>query len=124
MKVLVVGGGGREHAVIKKLKENPNIEKIYCAPGNGGIARDAECISVSATDIEGMVALAKEKQIDFVCVTTDDPLPLGEVNALEEAGFACFGPRKNAAIIEASKVFAKDLMHKYDIPTAVYATFS
>ena len=124
MKVLVVGGGGREHAIIKKLKENSKIKKIYCAPGNGGIANDAECISVSATDIEGLVNLSKDKEIDFVCVTPDDPLALGAVDALEEAGFPCFGPRKNAAIIEASKVFAKDLMQKYDIPTARYATFT
>ena len=124
MKVLVIGNGGREHAIIKKLKENKNITSIYCAPGNDGISNDAGCLNVAATDIEGLVNLSKEYQFDFICVTPDDPLALGCVDALEKEGFKCFGPRKNAAIIEASKVFAKDLMAKYNIPTAKYKAFN
>ena len=120
MKVLVVGGGGREHAIIRKLKESPKVEAIYCAPGNGGIAADAECFPVNAMDIEGMKALAKEKAVDLVFVAPDDPLAAGMVDAMEEAGFKAFGPRANAAIIESSKVFSKDLMKKYNIPTAGY----
>lgn len=123
MKVLVVGSGGREHAVIKKLKENSSIEKIICAPGNGGISADAECVDIKATDVEGMVNFAKENQIDFCVVTPDDPLALGMVDALEKEGIACFGPSQNAAIIEASKAFSKDLMKKYNIPTAEYEIF-
>lgn len=123
MKVLVVGSGGREHAVIKKLKENSSIKKIICAPGNGGISADAECVDIKATDVEGMVNFAKENQIDFCVVTPDDPLALGMVDALEKEGIACFGPRQNAAIIEASKAFSKDLMKKYNIPTAEYEIF-
>lgn len=123
MKVLVVGSGGREHAVIKKLKENSSIKKIICAPGNGGISADAECVDIKATDVEGVVNFAKENQIDFCVVTPDDPLALGMVDALEKEGIACFGPRQNAAIIEASKAFSKDLMKKYNIPTAEYEIF-
>ena len=124
VKILVVGGGGREHAIIRKLLESPRTEKIYCAPGNGGISCDAECIDVKATDIPGMVALAKEKAVDFVFVAPDDPLAAGMVDALEEAGIPAFGPRANAAVIESSKVFSKNLMKKYSIPTAAYETFS
>ena len=123
MKILVVGGGGREHAVIKKLKENKSVEKIWCLPGNGGIARDAECVEIKATDIDGIVAFAKENKPDYAVVTPDDPLVLGCVDALEAIGVPCFGPRANAAIIEGSKVFSKDLMKKYGIPTAAYEVF-
>ena len=124
MNILVVGGGGREHAIIKKLKENKDIEKIYALPGNGGIAADAECVNVSATDIAGIVDFAKNNDIDFAVVAPDDPLVLGAVDALNEIGIRCFGPRKNAAIIEGSKVFSKNLMKKYGIPTAEYEVFS
>ena len=123
MKLLVVGSGGREHAVIRKLKENKEIEKIYCAPGNGGISADAECVDIKATDKENMVKFAKENAIDFCVVTPDDPLALGMVDVMEEAKIPCFGPKANAAIIEASKAFSKDLMKKYGIPTADYETF-
>ena len=123
MKVLVVGGGGREHAIIKKLAESADITSILCAPGNGGIAADAECVPVKATDVEAMVALAKERAVDYVVVAPDDPLALGMVDALAEAGIPAFGPTKAAARIEASKVFSKDLMRKYGIPTAEYETF-
>ena len=123
MKVLVVGGGGREHAVIRKLKENRDITEIYALPGNGGIAADAECVPIAATDIPGIVAFAAEKGIDYAVVTPDDPLVLGCVDSLEEKGIACFGPRANAAILEGSKVFSKNLMKKYGIPTAHYEAF-
>jgi len=123
MKVLVVGGGGREHAVIRKLKENRDITEIYALPGNGGIAADAACVPIAATDIPGITAFAVEKGIDYAVVTPDDPLVLGCVDALEEKGIACFGPRADAAIIEGSKVFSKNLMKKYGIPTARYETF-
>lgn len=123
MKVLVVGGGGREHALIRKIKESPKVTEIACCPGNGGISYDAECYSVSATDIDGVVALAKEIKADFVVVAPDDPLVAGMVDALNNAGFATFGPKANAAIIEGSKVFSKDLMLKYNIPTAEYKVF-
>ena len=123
MQILVVGGGGREHTIIKKLKENKQIEKIYALPGNGGIAADAECHPIKATDIDGIVAFAKEHKIDFAVVAPDDPLVLGCVDRLEELGIPCFGPRANAAIIEGSKVFSKWLMHKYGIPTAASETF-
>ncbi len=124
MKIMVVGGGGREHAIIKKLKENKDIETIYALPGNGGIAADAECVAIGATDIDGIVRFAKENAIDFAVVAPDDPLVLGAVDALNEAGIRCFGPTKNAAIIEGSKVFSKNLMKKYGIPTAQYEVFS
>lgn len=124
MKILVIGGGGREHAIIKKLKEDPRAEKIYALPGNGGIAADAICLGGSATDIPAAVSAARENNIDFVVVAPDDPLVLGMVDALEAEGFPCFGPRKNAAVIEGSKAFSKDLMKKYGIPTAAYETFT
>ena len=124
MKILVVGGGGREHAVIWKLAQSPLAEKIYCAPGNGGISELAECVNIGATDIDAMVDFAKEKEIDLVVVTPDDPLVLGMVDAMEAAGIRAFGPRRNAAIIEGSKVFSKELMKKYGIPTAAYEVFT
>ena len=124
MKVLVIGSGGREHAIIRKLKENPTIEEIICAPGNGGIAADAKCVSVSAIDLANMVELAENEKVDFCVVTPDDPLAMGMVDILEMEGIPCFGPNANAAIIESSKVFAKNLMKKYQIPTAGYAVFS
>ena len=123
MKLLVVGGGGREHAIIKKLKENPEVTKIYALPGNGGIAADAECVPIGAKDIPAMVAFALEQQVDYAVVAPDDPLVLGAVDALNEKGIPCFGPRAAAAQIEGSKVFAKDLMKKYGIPTAAYESF-
>lgn len=123
MKVLVVGGGGREHALIRKIKESDRVDSIACCPGNGGISYDAECYNVSATDIDGVVHLAKEIKADFVVVAPDDPLVAGMVDALNDAGFATFGPKANAAIIEGSKVFSKDLMLKYNIPTAEYKVF-
>ena len=123
MKILVVGGGGREHAIIKKIKENESVEKIYALPGNGGIARDAECVNIGAKDIENIVAFAVENKIDYAVVAPDDPLVLGCVDALEAKGITCFGPRANAAIIEGSKVFSKELMKKYGIPTAACEVF-
>lgn len=124
MKIMVVGGGGREHAIIKKIKENKDVEKIYALPGNGGMAKDAELVNIGATDIEKAVKFAVENKIDYAVVAPDDPLVLGMVDALEENGIPCFGPRKNAAIIEGSKVFSKDLMKKYNIPTAQYEVFT
>ena len=123
MKLLVVGSGGREHAIIKKLKENPTVEVIYALPGNGGIAADAICVPIGACEIERIVAFAVEKHIDFAVVAPDDPLVLGCADRLREVGIPCFGPGANAAVIEGSKVFAKDLMKKYGIPTAAYETF-
>ena len=123
MRIMVIGGGGREHAIIRKIRENPAAETVYALPGNGGIAADAECVAIGAKDIEGIVRFAKEKQIDYAIVAPDDPLVLGCVNALEAVGVPCFGPRKEAAIIEGSKVFAKGLMKKYGIPTAEYEVF-
>ncbi len=123
MKIMVVGGGGREHAIIQKLKENKSVEKIYALPGNGGIAADAECVAIGAKDIPAIVDFAKANAIDFAVVAPDDPLVLGCVDALEALGIPCFGPRANAAIIEGSKVFSKGLMHKYGIPTAASCTF-
>ncbi len=123
MKILVVGGGGREHAIIKKLKENKQITQLYALPGNGGIAMDAECVNISATDTQAIVEFAKQNQIDYCVVAPDDPLVLGTVDALEEIGVPCFGPNKAAAIIEGSKVFSKNLMKKYNIPTAAYEVF-
>lgn len=122
--ILVVGGGGREHAIIMKLSESDKVGKIYCAPGNGGISKYAECFDVAATDIDGMLKLANELKPDMVVVAPDDPLVLGMVDAMQEAGFMTFGPKKNAAIIEGSKVFSKDLMKKYNIPTAKYEVFT
>ena len=124
MKIIVVGGGGREHAIIKKLKENKEIEKIYALPGNGGIAADAECVGIGATDIDGIVKFAYENGVDYAVVAPDDPLVLGCVDTLEAHGVPCFGPRSEAAIIEGSKVFSKNLMKKYGIPTAAYEVFS
>ena len=125
MKILVVGSGGREHALIRKLMQSPKCGKIYCAPGNGGIAADgAECFDVAATDIEGMVALAKKLEVELVVVAPDDPLVLGMADAMQKEGFKTFGPKANAAIIEGSKVFSKELMKKYSIPTARYEVFS
>ncbi|HIU35994.1 MAG TPA: phosphoribosylamine--glycine ligase [Candidatus Fimenecus excrementigallinarum] len=124
MNILVIGGGGREHAIIKKLRENPEVTKLYACPGNGGIAKDAECVAIGATDIPALVDFAVEKGIDFCVVAPDDPLALGCVDAMEEKGIPCFGPNKDAAVIEGSKVFAKNLMQKYGIPTARYEVFS
>ena len=123
MKLMVVGGGGREHAIIKKLKENPAVETIFALPGNGGIAADATCVPISATDLDGIVKFAKENAIDFAVVAPDDPLVLGCVDRLEEIGIPAFGPKANAAIIEGSKVFSKNLMKTYGIPTAAYEVF-
>ena len=124
MKILVVGGGGREHAIIRKLKQSAGVTEILCAPGNGGIAADAVCVPVAATDVENMVELACAQHVDYVVVAPDDPLALGMVDALAEKGIPAFGPDKAAARIEASKVFSKNLMKKYGIPTAEYETFT
>ena len=123
MKIAVVGGGGREHAIIKKLKENKSVEKIYALPGNGGIAADGECVNIGAKDIEAITKFAVDNKIDYAVVAPDDPLVLGAVDSLENAGIPCFGPRANAAIIEGSKIFSKNLMKKYNIPTAEYEVF-
>ena len=124
MKILVVGGGGREHAIIKSIKKNGNVDAIYALPGNGGIADDAICVDIGAKDITGIVNFAKENAIDYAAVAPDDPLVLGAVDALEAVGIPCFGPSGAAAIIEGSKAFSKELMKKYSIPTAKYETFS
>ena len=124
MRVLVVGSGGREHAICWKLKQSPKVTELFCAPGNGGIAQTAKCVDVKATDVDGMVKWAKDNAMDFVVVAPDDPLALGMVDALEGAGIPAFGPRANAAIVEASKAFSKELMKKYHIPTARYETFT
>lgn len=124
MKILVIGGGGREHTIVWKLSKSPKVSKIYCAPGNGGIAELAECVPIKATDIDSVVNFAKEKAVDLVVVAPDDPLVAGMVDALEDAGIRAFGPRANAAAIEGSKVFSKDLMKKYNIPTAGYEVFT
>ena len=124
MNILVVGSGGREHAIIKKIKQNPTVTTIYALPGNGGIAADATCVNVGATDISGIVKFATENAIDYAVVAPDDPLVLGCVDALNEVGIPCFGPRAGAAIIEGSKVFSKNLLKKYGIPTAAYEVFS
>lgn len=123
MKILVIGGGGREHTIIRKLKESPKVTELYCAPGNGGISRDAVIVPIPVTDIAGVAAFAKEKKMDMVFVAPDDPLAAGMVDALEDAGIRAFGPRANAAEIESSKVFSKDLMKRYHIPTARYEVF-
>ena len=124
MKVMVIGGGGREHAISKKLKENTTISEIYALPGNGGIAKDATCVDIAATDIDAIAAFAKENTIDYAVVAPDDPLVLGCVDKLNDIGVSCFGPNANAAIIEGSKAFSKDLMKKYSIPTAAYEIFT
>ena len=123
MKVLLVGSGGREHAIVWKLKQSPKIDKIYCAPGNAGIAQDAQCVPIGAMEIDKLVSFAKEEGIDFTIIGMDDPLVAGVVDSFEAEGLKVFGPRKNAAIIEGSKAFSKDLMKKYGIPTAKYETF-
>lgn len=123
MRVMVIGGGGREHAIIKKLKENKTITELYALPGNGGIAADAQCVNIGAKDIDGIVQFAVDNKIDFAVVAPDDPLVLGAVDALEAKGISCFGPSKSAAVIEGSKVFSKNLMKKYNIPTAGYEVF-
>ncbi len=124
MNILVIGGGGREHAVIKALKKNQSVETVYALPGNGGIAQDAECYPIKATDLDGVLAFVRTHRVEFGVVTPDDPLVLGLGDAQENVGISCFGPRKNAAIIEGSKVFSKDLMKKYGIPTAASETFT
>ena len=124
MKVLVVGGGGREHAIVWKIAQSPKVDKIYCAPGNAGIAELAECVPIGAMEFDKLVAFAKEKEIDLTVIGMDDPLVGGVVDAFETAGLRVFGPRKNAAILEGSKAFSKDLMKKYHIPTAAYETFT
>lgn len=124
MKLMVIGGGGREHAIIKKINENPNVEKIYALPGNAGMRDDAECVSIGAKDIPAIVDFAKNNAIDFAVVAPDDPLVLGCVDELNKIGIPCFGPDSKAAIIEGSKVFSKNLMKKYGIPTAAYETFT
>ncbi len=123
MKLMVIGGGGREHAVIRKLKENPKVSCIYALPGNGGMAGDAVCVPIGAKEIPEIVSFAVREQIDYAVVTPDDPLVLGCVDALEDAGIPCFGPRSEAAAIEGSKIFAKKLMKKYGIPTAAFMSF-
>ena len=123
MKIMVVGGGGREHAIIKKIKENKDVTEIFALPGNGGIAADATCVDIGATEIDKIVSFAVDNKIDYAIVAPDDPLVLGCVDALSEKGIPCFGPRANAAIIEGSKVFSKNLMKKYNIPTAAYEVF-
>ena len=124
MKVMVVGGGGREHALIKEIKKNPRVDHIYAVPGNGGIAKDAECIPISAEDLEGIVEFTRKNPVDFAVVAPDDPLVMGLVDLLKAEGIPCFGPDKKAAIIEGSKAFSKDLMKRYGIPTAGYETFT
>ena len=123
MVILVVGGGGREHAIIKALKKNKDVETIYATPGNGGIEGDAICVNIGAKDLKGIVKFAVEKKVDYVVVAPDDPLVLGLVDLLNKKGIPCFGPNKRAAIIEGSKIFSKNLMKKYNIPTAKYKTF-
>jgi len=123
MKILVVGGGGREHTIVWKIAQSPRVKKIYCAPGNGGISKIAECVPIKATDIDGILRFSRDKKIDMVVVAPDDPLAAGMVDALENAGIRAFGPRKNAAVIESSKAFSKDLMKRYGIPTARYEIF-
>ena len=124
MKVMVIGGGGREHAIVKKLRENKEITELYALPGNGGMAREATCVPIGATDLPAIAAFAKEKAIDYALVTPDDPLVLGAVDLLEAQGIPCFGPNKAAAMLEGSKAFAKDFMERHHIPTAAYKTFT
>ena len=124
MRIMVVGGGGREHAIIKKIKQSPLADEIYALPGNGGIAADATCVNIGAKDIDAIVKFAVDNKIDYAIVAPDDPLVLGAVDALNEAGVPCFGPKANAAIIEGSKIFSKNLMKKYGIPTAEYEVFT
>ena len=123
MKVLIVGGGGREHAIAWKVAQSPKVEKLYCAPGNAGIAEVAECVDIGVMEFDRLVTFARENAVDLTIVAPDDPLAAGAVDAFEAAGLRAFGPRKNAAILEGSKAFSKDLMKKYGIPTASYETF-
>ena len=123
MKVLIVGSGGREHAIATAVAKSPRVDKIYCAPGNAGIASLAECVAIGAMEFDKLVAFAKENEIDFTIIGMDDPLVGGVVDAFEAEGLKVFGPRKNAAILEGSKAFSKDLMKKYNIPTAAYENF-
>ena len=123
MKVLIVGGGGREHAIAWKVAQSPKVEKLYCAPGNAGIAEVAECVDIGVMEFDRLVTFARENTVDLTIVAPDDPLAAGAVDAFEAAGLRAFGPRKNAAILEGSKAFSKDLMKKYGIPTASYETF-
>ena len=123
MKILIVGSGGREHALAWKIAQSPKVEKIYCAPGNAGIAEYAECVDITAMEFDKLAAFAKEKEIDLTVIGMDDPLVGGIVDVFEAQGLRVFGPRKNAAILEGSKAFSKDLMKKYDIPTAAYENF-
>ena len=123
MKVLIIGSGGREHAIAWKVAQSPKVEKIYCAPGNGGIGQVAECVPIGAMEFDKLAAFAKEKEIDLTIVGMDDPLVGGVVDVFEKEGLRVFGPRKNAAILEGSKAFSKDLMKKYHIPTAAYENF-
>jgi phosphoribosylamine--glycine ligase len=123
MDIMVIGGGGREHALIQALKKSPEIDHIYALPGNGGIAADATCVDIAAKDIPGMAAFAKANDIGFAVVAPDDPLAMGAVDELESIGVPCFGPNKRAAVIEGSKAFAKELMRRYNIPTARYDIF-
>ena len=124
MKIMVVGGGGREHAIIKKIKQSPAVDEIYVLPGNAGMSKDAVCVNIGAKDLDGIVNFAKENNIDYAIVAPDDPLVLGAVDRLNEIGIPCFGPKANAAIIEGSKIFSKNLMKKYNIPTAGYEVFT
>ena len=124
MKVLIVGSGGREHAIALAVSRSQKVDKIYCAPGNAGIAELAECVDIKAMEFDKLVAFAKEKEIDLTIIGMDDPLVGGVVDEFEKAGLRCFGPRKNAAILEGSKAFSKDLMKKYNIPTAGYENFT
>ena len=124
MKILIVGGGGREHAIAWKLAQSPRVDKLYCAPGNAGIAQVAECVEIGVMEFDRLVDFAREKEIDLTVVAPDDPLAAGAVDAFEAAGLRAFGPRANAAILEGSKAFSKDLMKKYGIPTAGYETFN
>ena len=124
MKVLVVGSGGREHAIVRSVAESRRVDKIYCAPGNAGIGALAECVNIGAMEFDRLAAFAKEKEVDFAVIGMDDPLVGGIVDVFEAAGIRVFGPRKNAAILEGSKAFAKDLMKKYNIPTAAYENFT
>ena len=123
MKVLVVGGGGREHAIVQSVAKSPRVDKIYCAPGNAGIGRLAECVPIGVMEFDKLTEFSREKAVDLVIVGPDDPLAGGLVDVLEAAGLRVFGPRKNAAILEGSKAFSKDLMKKYGIPTAAYENF-
>ena len=124
MKVLIVGSGGREHAIAWKVAQSPKVDKIYCAPGNAGIAEYAECVPISAMEFDKLAAFAKEHEVDLTVIGMDDPLVGGIVDVFEAQGLRVFGPRKNAAILEGSKAFSKDLMKKYNIPTAAYETFT